>query len=99
MSTSPGRGDNPVGPNVYVPVYAARRVLVIQAVKTLVTVLVTQSIVRVHLEVVVGHPYVHIADRRTEVMWVAKHRKHHSSSSTIIILLFCIGTPHCFAVN
>ena len=99
MSISPVVENHTVGRNVDISVDVPADPLVIKAIQTFITVLVTQSIVRVHLEVVVGHPYVHIADRRTEVMWVAKHRKHHSSSSTIIILIFCIGTPHCFAVN
>jgi len=72
VSTSGSSIYNPVDANVDIPVYAARRVLVIQAVKALVTVLVTQSIVRVYLEVVVGHPYVHVSDCRVEVMRIAE---------------------------
>jgi len=34
---------------------------------------ITQSIVRVYLEVVVGHPYVHIAHRGVELFGVPKN--------------------------
>ena len=75
VSTSGSPIYHPVDANVNVPVYAASRVLVIQTVQTFVTVLFTQSIVRVHLEVVVGHPHVHVSDCRVEVMWKAERGK------------------------
>ena len=72
MSISPVVENHTVGRNVDISVDVPADPLVIKAIQTFITVLVTQSIVRVHLEVVVGHPYVHIAHRGTEVTWVAE---------------------------